>query len=100
MAEGLAGGDGFAVDASLIRAEANRQRFRTGDEGLPSDLSSRAVDEYLAVLDDAAFGAATSVVPSRISPVDRASRYTSAHGGQVLRYQLSHRREERCHCRH
>src|SRR6187431_885630 len=70
MAEGLVGGDGFAVDASLIRAEANRQRFRTGDEGLPSDLSSRAIDEYLAVLDDAAFGAATSVVPSRISPVD------------------------------
>jgi transposase len=83
MAEGLVGGDGFAVDASLIRAEANRQRFRTGDEGLPSDLSSRAIDEYLAVLDDAAFGAATSVVPSRISPVDPASRYTSAHGGQA-----------------
>src|SRR5438128_2161981 len=36
MAEGLVGGDGFAVDASLIRAEANRQRFRSGDEGLPS----------------------------------------------------------------
>ena len=62
MAEGLVGGDGFAVDASLIRAEANRQRFRTGDEGLPSDLSSRAIDEYLAVLDDAAFGAATSML--------------------------------------
>jgi transposase len=83
MAEGLVGGDGFAVDASLIRAEANRQRFRSGDEGLPSDVSSRAVDEYLAVLDDAAFGAATSVVPSRISPVDPAARYTSAHGGQA-----------------
>jgi hypothetical protein len=83
MAEGLVGGDGFAVDASLIRAEANRQRFRTGDEGLPSDLSSRAIDEYLAVLDDAAFGAATSIAPSRISPVDPASRYTSAHGGQA-----------------
>src|ERR687893_148923 len=81
--EGLVGGDGFAVDASLIRAEANRQRFLPGNEGLPSDLSSRAVDEYLAVLDDAAFGAATSVVPSRVSPVDPASRYTSAHGGQA-----------------
>jgi len=32
MAEGLVGGDGFAVDASLIRAEANRQHFRSGDE--------------------------------------------------------------------
>jgi Transposase DDE domain len=64
-----------------VRAEANRQRFLPGNEGLPSDLSSRAVDEYLAVLDDAAFGAATSVVPSRVSPVDPAARYTSAHGG-------------------
>ena len=83
MAEGLVGGDGFAVDASLIRAEANRQHFRSGDEGLSLDVSSRAVGEYLAVLDDAAFGAATSVVPSRISSVDPASRYTSAHGGQA-----------------
>jgi len=81
MDEGLVGGDGFAVDASLIRAEANRQRFHPGE--LPPDLSSRAVDEYLAVLDDAAFGAATSVVPSRVSPSDPAARYTSAHGGQA-----------------
>src|ERR1700716_541138 len=51
MAEGLVGGDGFAVDASLIRAEANRQHFRSGDEGLSLDVSSRAVGEYLAVLD-------------------------------------------------
>jgi transposase len=83
MAEGLVGGDGFAVDASLIRAEANRQHFHRGEEGLPPDLSSRAVDEYLATLDDAAFGAAMTVVPSRISPADPASRYTSAHGGQA-----------------
>jgi len=83
IAERLVVGDGFAVDASLIRAEANRQRFHSGEEGLPHDLSSRAVDEYLAVLDDAAFGAATPVVPSRISPSDPASRYTSAHGGKA-----------------
>ncbi len=81
--EGLVGGDGFAVDASLIRAEANRQRFHPGEEGLPPDLASRAIDEYLAVLDDAAFGAATPVVPARVSPTDPAARYTSAHGGQA-----------------
>ena len=83
IAEGLVGGDGFAVDASLIRAEANRQRFHAGDDGLPADLTSRAVTEYLAVLDDAAFGAASPAVPSRISPTDPAARYTSAHGGQA-----------------
>ena len=83
MIEGLVGGDGLAVDASLIRAEANRQHFHNGEEGLSPDLSSRAVDEYLATLDDAAFGAATPVVPKRVSPADPASRYTSAHGGQA-----------------
>src|SRR5215212_7848638 len=81
MDEGLVGGDGFAVDASLIRAEANRQRFHPGEQGLPPGLASRAIDEYFAVLDDAAFGAATPVVPSRMSPTDPAARYTSAHGG-------------------
>ena len=83
MAEGLVGGDGFAVDASLIRAEAKPQRCVPGEEGLPPGASSRAIDEYLAVLDDAAFGGATEVVPKRISPVDPAARYTSAHGGKA-----------------
>jgi transposase len=81
--EGLVGGDGFAVDASLIRAEANRQRFHPGEQGLPPGLASRAIDEYFAVLDDAAFGAATPAVPLRMSPTDPAARYTSAHGGQA-----------------
>jgi len=84
--EGLVRGDGFAVDASLIRAEANRQRFHSGEEGLPADLTSRAIDEYLAVLDDAAFGAATKVVPSvcrtpirpRGTPRHMAGRHSSA----------------------
>ena len=32
MAEGLVGGEGFAVDASLIQADANKQRSIPGDE--------------------------------------------------------------------
>src|SRR4051812_41565217 len=74
MAERRVGGDGFAVDGSLIRAEANRQRFHPGEEGLPPGLSSRAVEEYLATLDDAAFGGASPVVPSRLSPSGPAAR--------------------------
>jgi hypothetical protein len=35
------------------------------------------VDEYLAVLDDAAFGAATEVPPKFISPTDPAARCCS-----------------------
>ena len=42
---------------------------------------ARAVEEYLAVLDDAAFGAATPVEPKFVSPVDPASRWTGADGG-------------------
>ena len=83
MAEGLVGGEGFAVDASLIRADANRQTGGPGSEGLPPDADNRAVREYLAVLDDAAFGAATPVVPKYLAPADPASRWTCAHGGQA-----------------
>src|ERR1700716_2511669 len=43
-----------------------------------------AVEEYLAVLDDAAFGAATEVTPKFISPADPAARWTGAHGGQAF----------------
>jgi transposase len=84
IAEGLVGGDGFAVDATLIRADASRQRGVEGSEGLAPEVSSRAVDEYMDVLDDAAFGAATEVVPKFISPADPAARWTGAHGGQAF----------------
>jgi len=81
MAEGLVGGEGFAVDASLIKADANRQKGMEGSKGLPPEIASRAIDEYLAVLDDAAFGAATEVTPKYLSPADPAARWTGAHGG-------------------
>src|ERR1043165_1155961 len=57
--EGLVGGQGFAVDASLIHADAGDRTRVEGAAGLPSHAASRAAEEYLAVLDDAAFGAAT-----------------------------------------
>ena len=60
MAEGLVGADGFAVDASLIAADVNKQRSVPSDEWEPEevkDKACRAVREYLATLDDAAFGA-------------------------------------------
>src|SRR6266478_9650045 len=72
--EGLVGGEGFAVDASLIKADASRQKGVEGSAGLAPEMTSRAIDEYLAVLDDAAFGAATEVTPKFISPADPAAR--------------------------
>jgi transposase len=82
--EGLVGGEAFAVDASLIKADANRQKGIEGEKALPPEAAGRAVEEYLAVLDDAAFGAATEVTPKFISPADPAARWTGAHGGQAF----------------
>ena len=82
--QGLVGGEGFAVDGSLIQADASRQKGVEGSSGLPPEATSRAVQEYLAVLDDAAFGAATDVTPKFISPADPAARWTGAHGGQAF----------------
>jgi IS5 family transposase len=82
--EGLVGGEAFAVDASLIKADANRQNGIEGEKGLPPETTGRAIEEYLAVLDDAAFGAATDVVPKFLSPADPAARWTGAHGGQAF----------------
>jgi len=81
IAEGLVGGEGFAVDASMIKADANRQNSTPGDEWEPPDDPGHAVREYLAVLDEAAFGGATPVVPKFISGSDPASRWTGANGG-------------------
>jgi transposase len=60
MAEGLVGGEGFAVDASMIKADANRQRSVPGSEWQAPEAANHAVREYLALLDDAAFGAANA----------------------------------------
>ena len=79
--EGLVGGEGFAVDASMIKADANRQRSVPGSEWSAPEAANHAVREYLAVLDDAAFGGATPVVPKFISSADPASRWTGANGG-------------------
>jgi len=53
IAEGLVGGEGFAVDASMIKADANRQRCVPGSEWQAPEAANHAVREYLAVLDDA-----------------------------------------------
>jgi hypothetical protein len=74
--EGFVGGKGFAVDANLIQADASDRTRVEGAAGLPPDAAGRAVEEYLAVLDDAAFGAASEVTPKFIAPADPATRWT------------------------
>ena len=87
IAAGLVGGEGFAVDASLIAADANKQRSIPGPEWQTlrdPETASRAVKEYLATLDDAAFGAASEVVPKFISPSDPAAQWTGAMRGPAF----------------
>jgi transposase len=74
MAEGLVGGEGFAVDASLVKADASHQRQRDDDDDWGG---SRAVREYLEALDKGDAQAAAS--GRRISPTDPAASYTAAH---------------------
>lgn len=81
IAAGLVGGEGFAVDASLIAADANKHRSIPGGEwnkAIEPEQASRAVKEYLATLDDPAFGTASEVTPKFISPSDPAAQWTGA----------------------
>ncbi len=87
IATGLVGGEGFAVDASLIEADANKQRSIPGSEwNRARDLATanHAVKEYLATLDDAAFGAASEVTPKFVSPSDPAAQWTGAMRGPAF----------------
>jgi transposase len=87
LTEGLVGGEGFAVDASLTAADANKQRSVPGDEWQANEHNtdaSRAVEEYLATLDDDAFGAASEVTPKFVSPLDPAAQWTGAHKGHAF----------------
>ena len=87
ISAGLVGGEGFAVDASLIVADANKQRSIPGSEWKKTrdpETVSRAVKEYLATLDDAAFGAASDVTPKFVSPSDPAAQWTGAMRGPAF----------------
>jgi hypothetical protein len=87
IAAGLVGGEGFAVDASLIVADANKQRSIPGKQWskeLDAQAVSQATKEYLARLDDAAFGAASDVTPKFVSPSDPAAQWTGAMRGPAF----------------
>jgi len=78
--EGLVGGEGFAVDASLVKADASRQRHHEDDDDWGG--GSPAITEYLQALqiDDAP----TPTAPKKISQTDPAARWTAAPGGPAF----------------
>jgi len=81
MMEALVKSEGFAVDASLIQADANKHRSIPGAEwhnDIDPEQARRAVKEYLATLDAPAYGAASDVTPKFVSPSDPAAQWTGA----------------------
>ena len=83
---GLVKGEGFAVDASIIEAEAGSKLAMPGDE--PSCLAEsgplckRAVREYLEGLEQRSIWRIT--IPKRISLADPQSSWTAAPGGPAF----------------
>jgi len=87
MTEGLVGGEGFAADASLIKADANKQRSVEGSQEVDwaaMAATRRSVREYLDTLDEAAWGAASEVRPKFVSPSDPAAQWTGALKGHAF----------------
>jgi transposase len=97
ISEGLVGGEGFAIDASVIKADANRERFVPAAQAKTlSDGArvSRAVREYLDALDatnPAGSDSDSDEPPSgdstpakNISPTDPGARWTGVRGGPAF----------------
>jgi len=90
MSEGLVRGEGFAVDASIIKADANRARGIPGAEVAQwrqDEAPSRAVREYLQGLEDAnptSDDDEPPTPPNNVSSTDPAARWTAAPGGPAF----------------
>ena len=81
MAGGLVGGEGFAVDASVVKADANRQRHREDDDDWGSGGGTRAVREYLEALGETD---APTNHSRKVSLTDPFASYTAAPGGPAF----------------
>jgi transposase len=77
MEEGLIGGEGFAVDASVVKADASKQKHHEDDD---DDWSggSRAINEYLDAIEA---DGAPATPPKKISQTDPMARWTAVLGG-------------------
>jgi transposase len=85
MAIGLVKGEGFAVDASVLEANASRYHGKAPAEldWTEKQRQTRAVAEYLAALDEAAEPNPDRKVPKVISPSDPSSAWTAKANKRV-----------------
>jgi transposase len=85
MAAGLVKGEGFAVDASVMEANASRYYGKTPDEiaWAEPEHQTRAVKEYLAALEAEAEPNSDRKPPKVISPSDPCSAWTAKANKRV-----------------
>ena len=85
MAMGLVKGEGFAVDASVLEANASRYHGKVPEEldWTEQQRQTRAVREYLAALDQAAEPNPDRKAPKVISPSDPSSAWTAKANKRV-----------------
>ena len=88
MEEGLVGGEGFAIDASLVRADANKQRREDSPvDWTPSKIQSRAVKEYLELLDK---DDALNRTQKCVSLTDPMAQWSAAGGSAYFFYSTNY----------
>jgi transposase len=86
MMAGLIGGEGFAVDASVIEADASRFQRVTGSEVDWTDgqRASRPVQEYLVALESENPPTNAERAPKALSPTDPAAAWTTRGRHKVM----------------
>jgi IS5 family transposase len=86
MEEGLVQGEGFAIDASLVPADVNRQRAVSRGKPIdwgPAEKQSRPVREYLEGLEA---NPVPKSEPKSVSLTDPSARWTAAKGPAFFAY--------------
>jgi transposase len=86
MKSGLVGGEGFAVDASVIEADASRfQRVKGSEvEWTDEQRTSRPVSEYLVALESENPPIKHKQKPKAMSPTDPAAAWTTRGRPKVM----------------
>lgn len=80
--EGWVGGEGFAVDASIVKADASRMHHHDEDDDDWGSGGSRAVREYLDALNEAA--PQTGKIAKKVSATDPMASWTAAPDGPAF----------------
>jgi transposase len=86
MTAGLVGGEGFAVDASVIEANASRfQRVKGAEvDWTPEQRTSRPVREYLVALESENPPINPSQKPKAMSPSDPSAAWTARGRNKIM----------------